>query len=507
LPENGQEKRRGERRWKVKKTVLYPPDLLALKKRVRTLVKSRFFIFISYWFVISQLFGNLPLNGQSPEDQVGFRKLDNGLAVVLIRRYDAPTLTAVCGFKAGGVDDPPGFSGTAHLVEHLMSRRTLDPFQTKKLYGELSGEYSKGGGMDPQKIKDLESKIAALENQIKEVKVGAITTFDFVYYSGTLPSSQLELFCRMESALLKEPLPEGVMEERENLLAERKREWDVSAGNFSEQIQALTFGDRPYGRLVAGRPNEILAITPAVALDFKKKHYIPNNCVLVFVGNLNPKELFPLIEKYFGNFPRRKEPAPAKMSEPPARRERRLILQVETKSEIFINFLKPAFPHKDDLVSRVLGIILTKGEGSRLNLDLIKTRKIADEVTAGWGPGERFENAYGFSVVPNAGHSPEEVETALLKQLETLKTDPVDEDELQKAKDEITNDLDGETQSALQVAMAAMRYQLIHGDWKLGFKTKEFCKGVTPNDIREFARKCFTPENRTTIIFMKKRLG
>jgi predicted Zn-dependent peptidase len=478
-----------------------------MKERVGILVKARILIFISYWFVISQLFGNLPLSGQSPEDQTSFRKLDNGLAVVLLRRPDAPTLTAICGIKAGGVDDPPGFSGTAHLVEHLMGRRMLDPSQTKGLYGELSGEYSKGSGMDPQKIKDLESKIAALENQIKDVKIGAITTFDFVYYSGTLPSSQLELFCRMGSALLKEPLPKGVMEERENLLAERKSVWDVSAGNFGEQIQALTFGDRLYGRPVAGRRNEILAITPAVALDFKKRHYIPNNCVLVFVGDLDPRALFPLIERYFGDIPRGEDPPLAKTSGSPALHERRLVLEVETKQEIFINFIKPAFPHKDDLVSRVLGIILTKGEGSRLSLDLIKTRKIADEVAVGWGPGERFENAFGFSIVPNAGHTPEEVETALLKQLEKLKTDPVDEDELRKAKDEIINDLDGETQSALQAAMAAMRYQLIHGDWKLGVRTKEFCKGVTPNDIREFARKYFTPENRTTIIFMKKRRG
>jgi predicted Zn-dependent peptidase len=159
------------------------------------------------------------------------------------------------------------------------------------------------------------------------------------------------------------------------------------------------------------------------------------------------------------------------------------------------------------LVSRVLGIVLTKGDRSRLNLDLIKTKKIADEVAVSWGPGERFENAYGFSVVPNAGHPPEEAETALLKQLERLKTNPIDEDELQKAKDEIANDLDIDTQSTLQVAMTALRYQLIHGDWKMGLRTREFCKGVTPNDIREFAHKYFTPENRTTIIFIKKGHG
>ena len=478
-----------------------------VKKRMGNLVKARFLIFVSYWFVTSQLVGNVPLSGQRIEDRTSFRKLDNGLAVVLIRRDDVPTITATCGFKAGGVDDPPGFSGTAHLVEHLMARAMRDPFQMKTLYGELSREYFMGGEADPKKIKDLETKIAGFERQIKEVELIAATTFDFVYYLGTFSSSQLELFCRMGSELLKGRLPEGVVRERETLLAERKRVWDVSAGNFGEQIQALTFGNRPYGRSVAGRPNEILGITPAVALDFKKRHYIPNNCVFVFVGDLNPKALFPLIEKYFGNIPRGEEPQPIKTSDSPARLERRLVLEVETKPEILINFIKPAFPHKDDLVSRVLGIILTKGDRSRLNLDLIITRKIADEVALGWGPGERYENAYGFSAVPNAGHPPEEVETALLKQLERLKTDPVDEDELQNAKDEITNDLDVETQSALQMAMTALRYQLIHGDWRLGLRTREFCKGVTPNDIREFARKYFTPENRTTIIFMKKGHG
>ena len=143
------------------------------------------------------------------EDRTSFRKLDNGLAVVLIRRDDAPTITATCGFKAGGVDDPPGFSGTAHLVEHLMHRAMNDPFKNGTLYGELAREYSKGGGADPQKIKDLETKIAYLEKQIEEMELMAATTFDFVQYYGTFSSNQLELFCRMGSELLKGRLPEG----------------------------------------------------------------------------------------------------------------------------------------------------------------------------------------------------------------------------------------------------------------------------------------------------------
>jgi zinc protease len=471
------------------------------------LAKAKFFMFLCFWFVTSLVVGNVPLSGQSIENRTSFKKLDNGLAVVLIRRDDAPTITATCGFKAGGVDDPAGFSGTAHLVEHLMHRAMQDQFQTGTLYEELSREYSKRGEADQKKIKDLETKIAGFEKQIKEVELFAVTTFDFVHYYGTFSSSQLELFCRMGSELLKGRLPESVMRERETLLAERKRVFDVSTENFSEQIQALTFGDRPYGRSIAGQPNEILAITPAVALDFMKRHYIPNNCALVFVGDLNPKALFPLIEEYFGNIPRGEEPPLIKTSDTPARHEKRLVLEVKTKTEILIKFIKPAFPNKEDLVSRVLGIVLAKGDRSRLNLDLIKARKIADEVALNWGPGERFENSYGFSAVPNAGRPPEEVETALLRHLERLKTDPIDEDELQNAKDEITNDLDIETQSALQVALTTLRYQLIHGDWKLGLRTREFCQGVTTNDIREFARKYFTPENRSTIIFRKKGQG
>ena len=471
------------------------------------LAKSKFLTFLCFLFGTSQLVGNVPLSGQNIEDQISFKKLDNGLAVVIIRKNDVPTITATCGFKAGGVDDPAGFSGTAHLVEHLMHRAMQDAFQTGTLYEELSREYSKGGEADQKKIKDLETKIAGFEKQIKEVELFAVTTFDFVHYYGTFSSTQLELFCRMGSELLKGCLPEGVIREREALLAERKRVFDVSPENFSEQIQALTFGDRPYGRSIAGKPEETLAITPAIALEFFKKHYIPNNCVLVFVGKLDPNSLFPIIEKYFGEIPRGEEPPLIDISNPSARHGRRLVLEVETKPAILINFIKPAFPHKDDLISRVLGIVLTKGDRSRLNLDLIKARRIADEVALGWGPGERFENAYGFSAFPNAGRAPEHIEAAILSQLERLKTDPIDERELRNAIAEIPNDLDVERQSALQVALTALRYQLIHGDWRMGLRTREFCKGVTTNDIREFARKYFTRENRSTIIFRKSGQG
>lgn len=457
--------------------------------------------FIPFWFVIFLVVGIVPLRSQDSDEKIGFRKLDNGLAVVLIHQPEAQSITAICGLKAGTVDDPPGFGGTAHLIEHLMKRAMFDALPTKALAGELSEEYAKGGAMDPQKINDLEKKLSALEEQLEGLELIAASTFDFVYYRGTFSSNQLELFCRMGSELLKENHLEGVMRERETLLAERKREWD---GKFGEQIQALTFRSRPYGRPIGGNPDEILAITPAVASEFKKKHYIPNNCVLVFVGDINQKLLFSCIEKYFGEVPRGGVPQQARIFGHSISHKQRLVLEVETKPGIQMNFVKPAFPHKDDLVSRVLGIILTKGAKSRLTLDLIKTRHLADEVAAGWAPGERYENAFWLYMIPNARHSLEEIETALLGHLEKLKTDPVREDELQDAKDAIVNDLDIHTQTDLQAAMTAMRYQLIHGDFKLGLKTRELCDGVSPDDIREFARKYFTPENRTTIVSRKK---
>jgi len=471
------------------------------------LARPKYLRGIVFWFVISQLVGSVSPGRQRLESQTSFRTFDNGLAVVLIRRDDEPNVTAICGFKAGSVDDPPGFSGTAHLVEHLMKRAMSDALPMKALYGELAQEYSRGSAMDSRKIKDLETKIASLEEQIEGLELRAAINPDFVYYQGTFSSSQLEVFCRMVSELLKEKHLEGVLKEREALLAERKTIWDLST---DEQAQALTFGARPYGGSVAGKPDEIRAITQAVASSFWKKHYIPNNCVLVFVGDLDPKLLFGLIERYCGDIPRGQEPVLISRPDPPARHERRLVLERETKPEVLINFVKPAFPHKDDLVARVLGMVLAKGARSRLNLDLIETRGIVDTVAVsygGGGPRERFENAFWISAVPSEGHPPEEVETALLEHLERLKENPINESELQKAQDEITNDLDLETQSALQMAMTAMRYQLVHGEWRLGLKTRELCHGVSADDIREFARKYFTPENRTTIIFTNKGMA
>ena len=467
------------------------------------MAKARISLFIICGLAAFQFSGGGHLHSQNFKDQVSFKRFVNGMAALLVRRHDAPTITAICGLKAGGVDDPPGFSGTAHLVEHLMRRLILEPSQAKGLYGELSKEYSKGAGMDPQKVNDLEAKIAALEEQTKEMQLMAAVTFDYVYYFGTFSSSQVELFCRMASGFLKGSLPEGILKEREILLAERRSYWDAT-GKIGEQIQALTFAGGPYGRPVAGRPQEILAITPAVALKFLKKYYVPNNCLLVFVGDLSSESLFPTIEKHFGNIPRGQEPRASIRPEPPARRERRLVLPAETKPEILMNFIKPPFPHKDDLVSMILGRILTKGDSSRLNSDLIKTRRMAEEVKVSWGPGERYENTFGLSAVPAPGHAPEELETAILGHLESLKQDLVDEAELRRAKDEIADGHGPGMESAPAIAMVVTHYQLILGDWQLGFKMKELCSVVTPNNIREFARRYFIPENRTTILFTKR---
>ncbi|HWP26511.1 MAG TPA: insulinase family protein, partial [Xanthobacteraceae bacterium] len=60
----------------------------------------------------------------TPGPNVSYFKLANGLEVVVIPDRRAPVITHMLWYKVGAADEPPGKSGIAHFLEHLMFKGT-----------------------------------------------------------------------------------------------------------------------------------------------------------------------------------------------------------------------------------------------------------------------------------------------------------------------------------------------------------------------------------------------
>ena len=187
--------------------------------------------------------------------------LPNGLRVVHVESRRVPVVAHYLFYGAGGGEDPPGRSGVAHFLEHMMFKgsRNVAP-------GALSLAVAREGGQD-----------------------NAFTSRDVTAYYQHVEASRLPLVMRMESDRFAGPLiPADTLEpERDVILEERRLRTDSNPrARFWEAFEAGLWGPQHWhGRPIIGWEPEIRAITREDLLDFYRDRYAPANAVLVVSGD------------------------------------------------------------------------------------------------------------------------------------------------------------------------------------------------------------------------------
>ena len=217
----------------------------------------------------------LPLKAQ---EMVTDFVLDNGMQVVVVEDHRAPVAMHMVWYKAGSADEPPGVSGIAHFLEHLMFKGT-DTLES----GEFSKVVAENGGRD-----------------------NAFTSYDYTAYHQRVAADRLELMMRMESdRMINLRLTEGeVLTERDVIIEERNQRTENSGGAlFQEQRMAAQFINHHYGIPIIGWRHEMEDLSMRDAFDFYEDFYAPNNAILVVAGDVEPDSVKALAEKYYGVIP------------------------------------------------------------------------------------------------------------------------------------------------------------------------------------------------------------
>lgn len=499
---------------------------------IRRFKKLSLFSFFLFLFLI--LLSYSPLFPQDIESKVKVHKLGNGMTFIFMERHEVPVFSAIYGFKVGSVDEVPGITGLAHLFEHMAFKGTprigTNDYEKEKpvmekvnmLGAEISKELVKGGLADKEKIEKLKKEMAELEKEQKKyivkdeidkiysnaggVGLNAGTGMDVTSYLISLPSNQLELYCLMESERMKNAFLREFYTERGVVQEERKQTTEaIPMRQLYEVFMAAAFIAHPYGHPVVGWASDINSVTLEEASEFKSKYYTPNNCVVALVGDIYPEKAIPLIEKYFADFPRGPEPPILRTKEPTQLGERRVKIEFDAEPQIMIGFHRPTYPHKHAYVMDVVASILTSGRSSRLYKDLVKSKQLAVSVSAGSGPGVRYDNLFTISATPRFPHTNEELEKAIYEHLEMLKVEPAEARELEKIKNQIEASYIQSLSSNFGMAFRLMREQLFYGDWKNMLRYKEEIIKVKPEDIMEAAKEYFTEQNRTVAFLLKKQ--
>ena len=333
--------------------------------------------------------------------------LDNGLNVVVIEDHRAPVVVQMIWYRVGAADEPPGHSGIAHFLEHLLFKGT-----EKIAPNAFSGIVEAQGGDD-----------------------NAFTSWDYTAYFQRIAADRLDLVMEMEADRMRNLrlTEEDVATERQVILEERAQRTDTSPGALlSEQMRAAQFMNGPYGVPVIGWRHEMEALSRDDALSYYTRFYAPNNATLVIAGDVLPEDVKALAEKHYGPLAPSDGITPRiRPQEPPQLAERRITLADERVSEpyVFRTYLAPERDpgnQKEAAALTVLAELLGgSGQTSVLARALQFDRQVAVYSSAFYDGTSIDDATFGLIVVPAPDVSLETIEADMDRVIDDfLKTGP-----------------------------------------------------------------------------------
>ncbi|MEZ5774077.1 MAG: pitrilysin family protein [Hyphomicrobiaceae bacterium] len=341
--------------------------------------------------------------------------LDNGLQVVVIPDHRAPIVNHMVWYKVGGADEPPGESGIAHFLEHLMFKGT-----EQIPVGEFSKIIARNGGQD-----------------------NAFTNNDVTAYYQSVARERLPLVMQMEAdRMVNLRLDEkDVLTERDVILEERRMRVDNNPSSIlSEQMMAALYLNHPYRIPVIGWQHEIAALSRANALAYYRRFYAPNNAILVVAGDVEPDEVMQLARDTYGKIPANPDVARAKRpTEPHAVAPRRVDLtdpragQPTFERDYQAPSYSTAKPGEAEAID-LLVKVLASGPTSRLYKALVvgerKAASVGGYFTSTGLDGARI-SLYAIAA-PDA--TLEDVEASIDRVIAEVVRDGITEAELERAK-------------------------------------------------------------------------
>jgi predicted Zn-dependent peptidase len=462
------------------------------------------------------------------EKRTTVKVLPNGLTLIVCERPEAPVFSFYTLVDAGSADDPQGDSGLAHMFEHMAFKGSTEigttNYPAEKIalakvevaYAAYDAEFRKRVGQDPVKLAQLhkvflDAQAAAekyvIPNQFSEIAeqngavgINASTSEDSTQYFWSMPSNRLQLWAYLESQRIGHPVEREFYKERDVVQEERRMRIDSSPiGRMVEQLLATAYVAHPYGRSGVGWESEISQVTATEAAAFHKKYYVPSNIVIAVVGDVKASTAMPILEHYFDPIPAGPKPEPMTTIEPPQFAEKSVVIKEATQPFYIEAYHRPDYRDPDDAVYDAIADIFSNGRTARLYRSLVRDQRIAAEAEGMSDfPGEKYPNLFAVYAVPLPGHTPEEMRTAIHKQLDLLKTQDVSDEELARFKTRARADLLRGLADNDGLAQQLAEYQTRYGDWRELFRQLNKIDAVNKADIRRVANKIFIASNRTS---------
>jgi zinc protease len=398
--------------------------------------------------------------------------LKNGMKILVQEDHSIPNATIYIFYRVGSRNERPGTTGISHFFEHMM-------FNGAKKYGP--GEF------------DRVMEAAGGRNN-------AYTSNDVTVYQDWFPSSQLELMFDLEADRIQNLGFDPKIIESERGVVASERRTSIESDNFGllyEQLWATAFTAHPYQWPVVGWMVDI----KSWKMEDLKRHfemgYSPSNATMVVAGNVKAEEVFKLAEKYIEPIAAHNPPPPVTTQEPEQQGERRVTVKKFAQlPAVMIGYHVPQTSDADYYALRVWQTIMFSGQSSRMYQRVVDKDQLAIAIDGGMEFA--FDpTLFTITAQPKASVKPEAVEKAIYEELDRVKTQPVTDQELEKAKNILLANFYRQMKTIDGRANTLGSYEVFFGGYEKLFQAADAFNKVTKADVGRVAQKYFGEKNRT----------
>jgi len=408
-------------------------------------------------------------------------KLKNGLRVIISEDHAAPVFSIVVNYNVGSRDERKGRTGFAHLFEHMMFKGSENVGANEHPY--LAFMY--GGNMN------------------------GTTNKDRTMYYEVMPSNQLDLALFLEADRMKSlVITKDALDNQRNAVQEERRLGvdNQPYGKSNETLNELAYDNFAYEHSVIGSMRDLDAATVDDVASFFKMYYAPNNAVIGLVGDVDTKTTIAKLNKYFGAIPMQPAPTAVDMTEPPQKEERRVTIDdaLARLPRLDMAYKVPPGNHPDADALSVLGTVLSGGRSGRLYESIVRQKQLSTGVFAGGAGNSRGPGLFSFGGTPLPGKTVAELEAAIEEEIEKIKSGPIADWEIDKARNSARSGFIGSLTSTLSRATLLSQYAMFYNDpGRINTRAEAIAK-VSAADVQRVASQYLVKTGRTVVITMPK---
>lgn len=406
--------------------------------------------------------------------------LDNGLTVLLYPDSAIPMISYHTWYRVGSRDESPGVTGAAHMLEHMMFKGA------KKYSGKEFDRILHSNG----------------------IVNNAFTSWDYTGFYQNLPSQKLELMMDMEVDRMRflNIHAEDLKSELQVVAEERRWRIDNSPmGLLREELFAKIFKGTPYDWPVIGHMSDITAYTSEKLKFFYDTYYVPNNAVLVLVGDFDLKQAKALVQKYYGPLPSKPLSSRNYKSMNTAPKAQRSFVKKPVQTVTFMMAYPSVTAHHNDAYALdVLAQILGAGASSLLVKQFVYETPIVTSISS-FQLSNDASGMFGISVAVRPDQNWESVESKVKAYLKTIIKSGVSDRDMEKAKNGIMKEFVDNLTTLDGRARALATSEIVYGQYDDFYKSLDRYQALTKEDIQAVAQKYINFEHETFVALVPEK--